>query len=434
MSIADKLLQVNQVKQDIKAAIETKGIPMTNVAFTEYANKILEISGGGGEGSSLEFTDDLEKAISVKEVFELSDSVDNLNDVWKDYKRMPELKYDLALTKVAENQDLAGMPADIYIGGSDLITLYNDCVNGTINDDNLYITSTLIDLSPENVDAVLEYNGDISSIFGVPFPVYSFGLSQFAESSLSNLILVFVVADLTPLGMGLGISLMKYHMDFFDLNTESIKIYSKYSNYKQGLIADLSERIIYSAIQYNMPLYIDDTIDFIEDGVFAGWTNNNYPLVIPNSVVTIGTTYHDVDAVGAFGYWTNNDKQIMFSSNLKHIGSSTFTDWQSNNQPLVLPEGLETIGAYAFRNWISNTHPLIIPNGVISIGDWAFDGWEQVPYIIMESETPPTLEHYNAFDNQNDAPIYVPQGSVDTYKNATNWSALANRIFPISEK
>jgi hypothetical protein len=36
------------VKQDIKTAIETKGIPMTNVAFTEYANKILDISGGGG--------------------------------------------------------------------------------------------------------------------------------------------------------------------------------------------------------------------------------------------------------------------------------------------------------------------------------------------------------------------------------------------------
>lgn len=47
MSVADKLLQVNQVKQDIKTAIENKGIPMTDVAFTEYANKILEIEGGG---------------------------------------------------------------------------------------------------------------------------------------------------------------------------------------------------------------------------------------------------------------------------------------------------------------------------------------------------------------------------------------------------
>ena len=49
MSVADKLLQVNQVKQNIKTAIETKGIPMTDVAFTEYANKILDISGDGGE-------------------------------------------------------------------------------------------------------------------------------------------------------------------------------------------------------------------------------------------------------------------------------------------------------------------------------------------------------------------------------------------------
>ena len=45
MSVADKLLQVNQVKQDIKTAIETKGVPMTNVAVTEYANKILDIVG-----------------------------------------------------------------------------------------------------------------------------------------------------------------------------------------------------------------------------------------------------------------------------------------------------------------------------------------------------------------------------------------------------
>ena len=45
MSVADKLLQLNQVKQDIKEAIEMRGIDLTGVAFTEYANKILDISG-----------------------------------------------------------------------------------------------------------------------------------------------------------------------------------------------------------------------------------------------------------------------------------------------------------------------------------------------------------------------------------------------------
>jgi hypothetical protein len=39
-SIADKLLAVNQIKQDIKEAIENKGVDLTEVPFTEYADKI----------------------------------------------------------------------------------------------------------------------------------------------------------------------------------------------------------------------------------------------------------------------------------------------------------------------------------------------------------------------------------------------------------
>jgi hypothetical protein len=40
MSVADKLLQVNQVKQDIKTAIENKDVDMTGVTFVGYAEKI----------------------------------------------------------------------------------------------------------------------------------------------------------------------------------------------------------------------------------------------------------------------------------------------------------------------------------------------------------------------------------------------------------
>ena len=49
MTIANKLLQLNQVKQDIKEAIEMRGIDLTGVAFTDYADKILDISGELGE-------------------------------------------------------------------------------------------------------------------------------------------------------------------------------------------------------------------------------------------------------------------------------------------------------------------------------------------------------------------------------------------------
>ena len=40
MSVADKLLQVNQVKQDIKVAIENKDVDLTGIDFGGYAEKI----------------------------------------------------------------------------------------------------------------------------------------------------------------------------------------------------------------------------------------------------------------------------------------------------------------------------------------------------------------------------------------------------------
>lgn len=61
MSVADKLLAVNQVKNDIKNAIEDKGVDMTDVPFTEYADKVAEISG------VVELTQDAYDALTVKD-------------------------------------------------------------------------------------------------------------------------------------------------------------------------------------------------------------------------------------------------------------------------------------------------------------------------------------------------------------------------------
>ncbi len=147
---------------------------------------------------------------------------------------------------------------------------------------------------------------------------------------------------------------------------------------------------------------IPHSVTNIGNFAFYGWQSNNQPLVIPNSVTSIGNY--------AFGYW------------------------QKNNQPLVIPNSVTSIGNVAFAYWESNNHPLVIPNSVTSIGNFAFGYWFVIPYIIIEAETPPTLSNQNAFDNQNDAPIYVPHDSVALYKNATNWATLTSRIFSIKDK
>lgn len=47
MSIAEKLTQLNTVKDNIKSAIEQKGVTVGSAPFTQYPAKILEIQTQG---------------------------------------------------------------------------------------------------------------------------------------------------------------------------------------------------------------------------------------------------------------------------------------------------------------------------------------------------------------------------------------------------
>ena len=125
---------------------------------------------------------------------------------------------------------------------------------------------------------------------------------------------------------------------------------------------------------------------------------------------------------------------VIIPHGVTSISAYAFQNWSANNQPLVIPHGVTSIGSSAFSSWSSNNHPLTIPNSVTSIGTYAFLNWKLVPYVEIQAVTPPTLSNANAFSNQNDAPIYVPDASVTAYKTATNWVSLADRIFPISGK
>ena len=100
---------------------------------------------------------------------------------------------------------------------------------------------------------------------------------------------------------------------------------------------------------------------------------------------------------------------------------------------IIIPMLVTEIGDNAFSYWQTNNQLLIIPNSVTSIGNNVFEGWHTVPYVVMTRLTPPTLANSNAFSDQNNAPIYVPNASLNDYKTATNWVALASRIKPISE-
>ena len=72
-----------------------------------------------------------------------------------------------------------------------------------------------------------------------------------------------------------------------------------------------------------------------------------------------------------------------------------------------------------------------IPSSVTIMQEETFCGNDSCIDIRIYADTPATIDN-NVFDATNDAPIYVPDASLSTYKNATNWSKYSNRIKAIS--
>lgn len=70
-----------------------------------------------------------------------------------------------------------------------------------------------------------------------------------------------------------------------------------------------------------------------------------------------------------------------------------------------------------------------VPATITSIGQYSFYCTTLTKLTILAT-TPPTL--YTPLGTTT-FQIYVPAASVDAYKNASGWSTMASRIYPIQE-
>jgi hypothetical protein len=365
---------------------------------------------------------------------------------WQDSQDSETVLFDIPLALAASNQNMGqGIIADLYVGtDGQLQALYGACVNETIpppidseNRDVYYVNNV-----------ATYYMGDVSGEVSFPIPLYMFGYFSIDDS------VSFIIGDLTPLSMGLGLVLAKFATVSIPNNNIVIQQGFEFENESGIIIPDSVTSIGERAFSYweanNHPLVIPDSVTSIGESAFRSWLSNNQPLVIPDSVTSIGNY--------AFYNWTSNNQPLVIPDSVTSIGDSAFALWRSNNQPLVIPDSVTSIGDWAFYWWPSNNHPLVIPDSVTSIGDWAFywwpsnthplvipdsvtsigdsafDSWRSVPYIEIQATTPPSLADSYAFSDQNNAPIYVPDESVNAYKTATNWVNLASRIFSINDK
>ena len=106
------------------------------------------------------------------------------------------------------------------------------------------------------------------------------------------------------------------------------------------------------------------------------------------------------------------------------IGMGAF--YEDTSLSSVTIDSIRYIGNSAFYGCSSLTSVTI---NAYSIGWDAFKNCTSLQYIAMKTSTPPTLNSFGGvFVNTNNCPIYVPSGSVATYKSASGWTGYADRI------
>ena len=198
----------------------------------------------------------------------------------------------------------------------------------------------------------------------------------------------------------------------------------------------------------SLEMSADNKLTTIGNRAFNGCSNMVGELIFTQTLNSIG--------VSSFNGCSKLYGEIFLSSQLTSIGSSAFKNCSgltgdliisanittidadafngcANIASLVFEEGskLTTIGNRAFTNCANIANSIIFPSSVESIGFNAFNGCGAVTFIELGSITPPTLGD-SVFDNTNNCPIYVPSESVESYKQATNWSTYASRIQAIA--
>ncbi|MDE6037075.1 MAG: Ig-like domain-containing protein, partial [Duncaniella sp.] len=150
----------------------------------------------------------------------------------------------------------------------------------------------------------------------------------------------------------------------------------------------------------------------------SGFTGS---LTIGNSVVSIGDW--------AFTRCSGFTGSLTIPNSVTSIESGAFYGCSGLTGSLTIPNSVTSIGESAFCNCSGFTGSLTIGNSVTTIGNWAFQG-TKFTAVTSLAEKPAEAKSYT-FYGLYDSPLYVPEESINRYKNATEWKKF-KYINPIS--
>ena len=197
---------------------------------------------------------------------------------------------------------------------------------------------------------------------------------------------------------------------------------------------------------------IPDSVSSIENSVFYGCSSLS-SMTIPENVVSIGeSVFYQCVNLNSLRVAEGNPifdsrencnaiirtddntliygcKGTIIPDTVSCIGRAAFEYCTLSH--INIPNSVTKINAFAFY-YCTSLLEIVIPKSVTVIETEAFEYCTSMVSITILSDTPPTGQR-GMFSATNNAPIYVPSGSVDAYKSAEYWSDYASRIQAIQE-
>lgn len=165
---------------------------------------------------------------------------------------------------------------------------------------------------------------------------------------------------------------------------------------------------------------------------------NLLSIKIPDSVTSIGTNAFlgtaltkivlpkNLVEINGSAFYTSDLYDVVIPSKVTTINSMLF--WFCTNlNTVILHDNITNIKSNAFYG-CSKLKNIKIPQNVTNIGDDVFKDCPMLTEILIEPNSPPVISTSTFTSAINT--YYVKYSSLQQYKQATNWSAYADIIYP----